>query len=66
MVTASPDGTRPRRDPDLDVAVTAALDQLAWWATALRHARAVRAIAVAADPIPLIVVVAGSAAGCVA
>ncbi|MFI9510848.1 NADPH-dependent FMN reductase [Nocardia sp. NPDC052566] len=33
------DGTWPRRDPELDEAVRTALDQLTWWATALRTAR---------------------------
>ncbi|MFX0575016.1 NADPH-dependent FMN reductase [Nocardia nepalensis] len=36
----APDGTWPRRDAELDEAVIAALDQLSWWAMALRHARA--------------------------
>lgn len=34
------DGTWPRRDPDLDHAVRATMDQLTWWACALRAARA--------------------------
>ncbi|WP_194835226.1 NADPH-dependent FMN reductase [Nocardia sp. XZ_19_369] len=33
------DGTWPRRDPELDEAVNTLLDQLLWWATALRTAR---------------------------
>lgn len=36
----APDGTWPRRDPHLDAAVQAAMDQLTWWACALRAARA--------------------------
>ncbi|WP_433679494.1 NADPH-dependent FMN reductase [Nocardia sp. CA-119907] len=34
------DGSWPRRDPELEAAVCAAVDQLIWWATALRAARA--------------------------
>ncbi|MEV4128552.1 NAD(P)H-dependent oxidoreductase [Nocardia sp. NPDC049707] len=34
------DGSWPRRDPELEAAVCAALDQITWWATALRAARA--------------------------
>ncbi|GAD87325.1 NADPH-dependent FMN reductase [Nocardia asteroides] len=34
------DGAWPRPDPDLHDAVEATLDQLTWWATALRTARA--------------------------
>ncbi|WP_280298793.1 NADPH-dependent FMN reductase [Nocardia neocaledoniensis] len=34
------DGAWPRRDPDLHESVEATLDQLTWWATALRTARA--------------------------
>ncbi|WP_069167085.1 NADPH-dependent FMN reductase [Nocardia altamirensis] len=33
------DGTWPRRDPDLEESVTTTLDQLLWWAEALRDAR---------------------------
>ncbi|MFC4127013.1 NADPH-dependent FMN reductase [Nocardia rhizosphaerae] len=34
------DGTWPRRDPELHESVEATLDQLVWWAAALRTARA--------------------------
>ncbi|MDE1670881.1 NADPH-dependent FMN reductase [Nocardia gipuzkoensis] len=34
------DGSWPRRDPELDEAVDGVLDQLLWWASALREARA--------------------------
>ncbi|WP_039796440.1 NADPH-dependent FMN reductase [Nocardia araoensis] len=34
------DGSWPRRDAELDEALDAALDQLMWWARALREARA--------------------------
>ncbi|MGK8524324.1 NADPH-dependent FMN reductase [Nocardia asteroides] len=36
------DGAWPRRDAELDEAVDGALDQLLWWARALREARAAR------------------------
>ncbi|WP_280493867.1 NADPH-dependent FMN reductase [Nocardia asiatica] len=36
------DGSWPRRDPELDEAVDGVLDQLLWWASALRAARAER------------------------
>ncbi|MEV0698702.1 NAD(P)H-dependent oxidoreductase [Saccharopolyspora sp. NPDC050389] len=35
----SADGSWPRRDPELDESVNAVLDQLTWWANALRVAR---------------------------
>ncbi|WP_338773748.1 NAD(P)H-dependent oxidoreductase [Nocardia vulneris] len=35
----APNGSWPRRDPDLEAATTAAVDQLLWWAAALRTAR---------------------------